>query len=235
MRAVDVNYETILRWVKQRQRSVANGTVNRDLTVLRRAFTYARDVGKLATVPYFINLPEALPRQGFVTKDELERVVTELPEYLKDFTRFAFETGWRKGEITSLTWKDIDFGRKFIEIRIRTSKSGYGRVIRCNATLRSIIERRARVRQGDYVFHFRGRAISDFKKAWRSATIRADLTGRTFHDLRRSAIRRMADAGIPRRVAKEITGHRTDSVFDRYHIVTDEDVSDALKRLDEEV
>lgn len=189
--------------------------------------------GKIASSLYFPRLREALPRRGFVTLDEVRRIIDELPAYLRDFTRFAFETGWRKSEIQSLTWKDIVDDGTRIEIRLRTSKNRRGRVIQCNVVLRGIIERREWVRSGAYVFHYRNRQVGDFKKAWRSAVRRCNLTDRTFHDLRRSAIRRMADAGIPRRVIKEITGHKTDAVFDRYHIVTEDDIGIALRRLDE--
>ena len=56
--------------------------------------------------------------------------------------------------------------------------------------------------------------------------------GLLLHDLRRSAVRNLANAAVPERVATQITGHKTRAVFDKYHIVSTDDVSNAMRRLE---
>ena len=60
----------------------------------------------------------------------------------------------------------------------------------------------------------------------------AGCPGRLFHDLRRTAVRNLERAGVPRSIAMKITGHKTEAVYRRYAIVNEADVAEGLERLD---
>jgi integrase len=76
-----------------------------------------------------------------------------------------------------------------------------------------------------------GTRRKDFRKTWAKATRAAGCPGRLRHDFRRTAVRNLERAAVPRSIAMKITGHRTESVYRRYAIVSDADLQAASERL----
>jgi len=119
-----------------------------------------------------------------------------------------------------------------IYLRTENSKTRKPETMPLEGELLTIIERRREAqtiedkngnkRFAEYVFHHDGNPIGDFRKAWATACKLANVDGRLFHDLRRTASRNMIEAGVPQAVAMKITGHRTDSMFRRYAIVNED-------------
>ena len=177
-------------------------------------------------------------RQGFFEKTDFEATVSNLSPVLADVARFAYASGWRKGEILPLTWENVD--RTAGEVRLATSKNGLGRVLPLTGALKDLVERRWQAREyltpekvtaiSPHVFHAKGAPVGDFRKAWATACKKAKVPGRLFHDLRRTAVRNMIRAGVPQTVAMSISGHRTISMFNRYNISNTEDRREALIR-----
>ncbi len=239
-RAVDVTEARIERYKDLRLRAGRKpATVNRELAVIRRAFRLAVRQKRLASGPNVALLAEHNARQGFFERGDFETVCAHLPEYLQDFARFAYLSGWRKGEVASLTWADVDRDARLVRLLPDASKNGEGRTLALEGELWELAERRRAAREyrgadggqalAALVFHHRGGPIRDIRKAWARACTRASVPGRLFHDLRRTAIRNMVRAGVSQPVAMKISGHRTAAVFRRYDITTDADIREALR------
>ncbi len=244
-KAVNVTETRIEQYKRARlDEGAAAGTINRELSALGRAFNLAKKRKLLSTGPMIEKLKERNVREGFVERADFDAIEENLPEDLRDFARFAFSTGWRKGEIASLLWSDVNLDSNIVRLRGENAKNGHGRIVPLEGELREIMIRRSARRRVDtdsgetklslHVFHRGdGRPVGDFRKRWESACKQAGLPNLLFHDLRRSGVRNMVRAGVPERVAMEISGHRTRATFDRYNIVSERDLREAIAKTQE--
>jgi len=240
LRAVDITTDRIRAYTVARlEGGASNASVNRELGALKRMFNLAGEMTppKVARVPYIPMLKENNVRKGFFEHGEYLALLRELPEYLKPVLSFGYYTGAREGEILGLRWHQIDLKARTANLEPGTTKTGQPRTIPLTGDLLETLRARKAIRdenfpECDYVFSRGGKRIGSFHVAWRSACNRAGLTGKLFHDLRRTAVRNMIRAGIPERVAMAISGHKTRAVFDRYNIVAERDLHDAARRLE---
>jgi len=198
-------------------------------------------VPRTCLAPNIAMLEENNVRQGFVEPTEFDAIVSNLPEYLRDFARFAYLTGWRKGELQTLTWADVNREAQRVILRQENSKNKESRLLPLAGTLAEIIERRWQVRVinnrdgstglAEFVFHCgNGKAVGEFRKSWESACKAAGMSGLLFHDLRRSAVRNFDRAGVSQPVGMMISGHKTASIYRRYRITPEQDIREALER-----
>jgi integrase len=184
-RAVDVTSDAVGKYIENlRAEGYSNATVNRRMQLLGQAFKVAMRNKQMSTAPFIPRLSEiGNERQGFFETDDFEIVVPHLPHYLRDFCRFGFLTGWRKGSIASLRWSDV--GEDVIYLRAENSKTRKAETIPLEGELAKIIERcrtaavyqtnNRETRFAEYVFHSNGEPVGDFRKAWATACVAAGL------------------------------------------------------------
>lgn len=241
-RACRITSDHIRSYITRRQsEGMANGTINRELAALKRMFRLA----SLQTPPLVIGTPhiphlqENNVRQGFFTEGEYKLLRAVLPDHMKVPLIIAYWTGMRAGEVVTLRWDQIDLERRLIRLEPGATKNNQGRLIPLVKEVTDALwqwkqQMLHRYPACRWVCHFRGEQLQRVPKAtWKNACKRVGLKGKLFHDLRRTAVRNMVRAGIPERVAMEISGHKTRSVFDRYDIVSEEDMKLAGQRLED--
>jgi integrase len=205
-------------------------------------------------------LRENNTREGFIEREDYLALKAALPSHLRPILTTAYFTGMRLGEILSLKWSQADLNRRLIRLEPSDTKNNTARTIYLAEELYQALAELKALRDWrwpdvELVFLRDGQPIKGFKKAWQTAcvavglgkkeerTAKRDKKGRMrkeyryegllFHDIRRSAIRNLVRAGVPERVAMRISGHKTRSVFDRYNIVSESDLEQAARSLDD--
>jgi integrase len=225
----------------QGEPQASNAEINRELAVVKRAFSLGARAGKILTKPYIPALKENNVRTGFFERDQFEAVLRHLCAPLPALMTFFYITGCRKNEGLSLQWRQIDFRSGTIILDPGATKNNEGRVFPFTHELRELLVaqktatdllQREKGIVCPWVFHRNGRPIKSYDGAWRSARRKAGVPGRIVHDFRRTAVRRLEHAGVSRSVGKKLTSHKTESVYQRYAIVSKSDLEEATRRLD---
>jgi len=137
----------------------------------------------------------------------------------------------------TLIWSQVDLEAGTVRLEVNSTKNKGGRLIYVPQDLLAILvaqwqEHLAPYPACPFVFHRYGQQIRRIDTSWRRARREANLQGKIPHDFRRTAVRNMVRAGIPERVAMMISGHKTRTIFDRYHIVSEGDLKQAAHKLD---
>ena len=156
--------------------------------------------------------------------------------------------------MAGLTWDRVDLNNETVRLRAQDTKNEEQRLLKMEPALLEVIEARLAEKKKScpLVFHRNGEGIKDIRGAWNKACRETGLgygyrlnneyakkweeeglpAGPIFHDFRRTAVRNMNRAGISRKVAMMISGHKTESVFERYNIANDKDLEEAALKME---
>jgi integrase len=230
--ALDITSDRVTSYIKWRQdEGAAAATINRELAALRRAFRLAARADKVALRPEVSMLRENNRRKGFFEPSQYSALVQNMPDYLKSVIHTAYITGWRiKSEILTRQKHHVDLNAGWLRLEPGEGKSDEGRNFPLIPELRDVLaeqlERTAAMELATdqiipWLFHKEGNPIGSFRKVWASACKRAGIAGKIPHDFRRTAVRNLERAGVPRSAAMAMVGHRTESIYRRYAIADD--------------
>jgi len=162
--------------------------------------------------------------RGYKTLPSFDSVFAD---YLKPMVLLTLNTGLRRGEVFNLKWSDIDFRQKQLTVEGATAKSGQTRHIPLNGDALKLLEDWKRQSDGSFVFPspVTGDKFDNVKRSWEALRKRAGLPDFWFHDLRHTFASKLVMAGQDLYVIKELLGHSTIQMTERYaHLSPDHKV-----------
>jgi len=211
---------------------VSNSTVNRTMeitrAILRRA---AFDWQWIDSVPSIRMLPEPAKRVRWITREESERLLAELPEHLAAMAGFSLATGLRESNVTGLEWSQVDLVRRVAWIHGDQTKNKRSLHVPLNAEAVLVLRRQVGKHQ-KWVFTYKGnRVIKANTAAWRKTLIRAGIEKFRWHDLRHTWASWHVQAGTPLHVLKELGGWSSYDMVLRYAHLSAEHLADYAENL----
>lgn len=180
-------------------------------------------------------LPEDNVREGFLEADKYRLILDALTAEIKPVFVVAYHLGMRTGELLAIkrSWVDLSEGLIYVNGRVTKNKSHKTALIYGDMKpwLEMLLSRgEVESPKCVWLFSREGKPVRDFKADWKQACETAGVSALLFHDLRRTAVRNMIRAGVPEKIAMQISGHKTASMLWRYNITDARDIKDAGKR-----
>ena len=209
-------------------RPVQPSTINRDVANFRAMLNKAVDYSLIESNPIgrIKQLEENNVRERILNQEEFDLLLYHCPEHLKGPVLLGYYIPMRQAEILKLSWDKLDIERKYIRLGQET-KNKTGRVIPLHPKVLDYLNSQPHPIHGGYIFE----KIWFDRHAFDKAVQNAGIVDFRFHDLRHCAINNLRLAGNDHYRIKKVSGHKTDIAFQRYNLVTEEEMLE-MKWLD---
>jgi len=203
-------------------------TINFFVQSIKRLYSWAVDQDLISDNPIrkVKRVPSAPHQDKSLSQETVQKFLAcaASSQPLGDFSELLLLTGMRAGELLKLRWTDIDFDRKVARIfQHKTAQRGEQRPRTIPLCTRAVEIIRSQPELSEYVFTGdKGQPLSYSALKCRKDRLEdkhPDMPQVTFHQFRHTAASRMAQAGIPERVAQEILGHSS-VLMTRYYTTT---------------
>ena len=241
----------VTKYQEHRLKRVSASTFNKEIGLLSVAINYANsewDWGLLNPCQGK-RLSEPCGKTIFLSRDNATELIGSIDQkapHLVDLIVLAVQTGCRRKELLELEWKRVDWSKNEIILERKHTKSAKPRQVPLSPLARSVLIRRESVRSAHcpdtpwVFFHLqRGRntevgdRIKDVKRAMRSACKRAGLEGVTFHTLRHTCASWLGQmSGVEALTIRDLLGHSSVTMTDRYMHSDHADLHDAVSKLE---
>jgi len=202
---------------------VSNATVNRMLEVLRAILRRcANEWEWMDKAPMVRMLKEPTRRIRYLSREEANNLIAELPEHLADMVAFSLATGLRRSNVTGLHWAQVDLERRVAWIHADQAKARKAIPVPLNSDAAEIIRKNLGKHQ-THVFNYRGKPVTQVStKAWYAALERTGIQDFRWHDLRHTWASWHVQHGTPLFALQEMGGWESPEMVRRYaHLAAD--------------
>lgn len=166
-------------------------------------------------------------------REQRRPIIEHFADYLKPMIVLCLNTGLRRGEIFNLQWADVDLIKKTLTVEGSTAKSGQTRHVQLNSESATLLEHWRAQSTSDFVFPspVTGGKLNNIKRSWGLLKERADIAKFRFHDLRHTFASKLVMAGVDLYTVKELMGHSTIQMTERYAHLAPEHKASAVEKL----
>jgi integrase len=232
-------------YIDQRKaQGIANGTINREVGLLSSAINFARREWdwEIPNPAERMRLSESEGRKRFARVDEVRALISAAERhkrapYLADLIRVAVNTGCRRGELLGLRWSQLDLEARTIRLDGGDTKNGKGRIVPLNQEAYAAVQSRAAYRGehcpgSPWVFCRKSGARNlTIQSSWAAILESTGLKDFRFHDLRHTCGSWLVQSGVALADVKEVLGHSTIRMTERYAHNAPENSRAAVERL----
>ncbi len=224
----------------------APATVNREKGTLSKVFQTLNEHRLIETNPARLvpNLSQKSgERQVYISFGDVQRIAQACPTWFQRLIWAAFYSGMRRGEILSLTRRQVDLSKRILTLTPSETKEGHWKRIPIHRELVPILEEAMRVPYlgSDSVFLLQDKkgvrpiGVEATKNPWERAcqSLGLEKPWPRFHDLRHTWRTNARRSGVPDQIAEMILGHalRGKRVDERYGYISDEELVSAIDRM----
>jgi len=202
---------------------VTNATVNRVLEILRAILRRCVNEWEwLDKAPMVRMLKEPTRRIRFLTRQEANRLLRELPDHMADMVTFSLATGLRRSNVTGLLWSQVDLARQVAWIHADQAKARKAIPVPLNSEAVEIVTKQLG-KHPTHVFSYKGNTIFQVStKTWYAALKRAGIENFRWHDLRHTWASWHVQNGTPMFALQEMGGWESPEMVRRYaHLAAD--------------
>ena len=162
--------------------------------------------------------------------------ITGYADYLQPLVLLVLNTGLRRGEALSLTWGNVKLDEKIPRLIVKAAhaKSNVTRYVPLNSEAIAILRRwKAQGNGNGLVFPnpVTGKCMDNISTSWRNLMVSADIKGFRFHDTRHDFASQLVMKGIDLYRIKDLLGHGSIQMTERYSHLSDEALAEAVEVL----